>query len=88
VALAVQPGRPKEGRTMVVFAVAFVVTAVVIAVILLGMKFRDTAFCPRRESLVDIVDGRCQYRDTTCTDAPAGCERQCITVDDFASRAA
>jgi hypothetical protein len=73
--------------TMIVFAVAFVLTALVVAVILVSSTFRDSAFCPRRESLVDIVDGRCAFRATTCANAPLGCERECSKLSDFAARA-
>ena len=72
---------------MIVFAVACVLTALVVAVILISVTFRDTAFCPRRETMIDIVDGRCAYRATTCANAPLGCERECIKVSDFAARA-
>jgi hypothetical protein len=72
---------------MMVFAVAFVLTALAVTVILVSVTFRHTAFCPRRETLVDIVDGRCTYRATTCPDAPVGCERECIKLGDFAGRA-
>lgn len=72
---------------MIVFAVAFVLTALVIAVIFASVTYRDTALCPRRETLVEIVDGRCAYRATTCTNAPLGCERECIKLSDFAARA-
>ena len=72
---------------MVVFAVAFVLTALVIAVIFVSVTFRDSAFCPRRETLVDIVGGRCAFRATTCANAPPGCERECITLSDFTARA-
>lgn len=72
---------------MIVFAVAFVLTALVIAVILVSVTFRDTALCPRRETMVDIVDGRCAYRTTTCANAPLGCERECIKLSDFGARA-
>jgi hypothetical protein len=73
---------------MIVFAVALVLTALVVTVVLVSVAFRDTAFCPRREALVDIVDGRCRQRATTCADAPIGCERDCITVGQFAARGA
>ena len=72
---------------MIVFIVAFVLTALVVAVILLSVTVRDTAFCPRREALVEIVDGRCQYRATTCANAPIGCERECIKLSEYAARA-
>ena len=67
--------------TMIVFAVAFVLTALVVA------AFRDSAFCPRRETLVDMLDGRCALRATTCAKAPLGCERECITLSNFTARA-
>ena len=72
---------------MVVFAVAFVLTALVVAVILVSATFRDSAVCRRRETLVDIVDGRCAFRATTCANAPLGCERECIKLSDFTARA-
>jgi hypothetical protein len=72
---------------MTVFAVAFVLTALVVAVILVSATFRDAAFCPRREAMVDIVGGRCAYRAATCANAPLGCERECIKLSDFAARA-
>jgi len=72
---------------MIVFAVAFVLTALVVAVLLVSVNYRDTAFCPRRETMVDIVDGRCAYRATSCANAPLGCERECIKLSDFAARA-
>lgn len=72
---------------MTVLIVAFVVTALVLAVVILGSKFRDAAFCPRRETLVEIVDGRCEYRASTCANAPFGCERECIKLSDVAARA-
>lgn len=71
---------------MIVFAVAFVLIALVVAVILVSATLRNSAFCPRRESLVDIVHGRCALRTTTCANAPLGCERECITLGDFAPR--
>jgi len=70
---------------MIVAAVALVLTILVVAVILVGVTFRNSAFCPRREALVEIVDGRCQYRATTCATAPAGCERECVALSDFAA---
>jgi hypothetical protein len=74
---------------MIVFAVAFVVTALVLAVIVIGTKFRDSAFCPRRESMVEIVEGQCEYRVSgICANAPPGCERDCVKLSDFAARAA
>jgi hypothetical protein len=74
---------------MIIVAVAFVVTAVVLAVVILGDKFRDSAFCPKRETVVEIVDGRCEFRATAaCANAPLGCERECIKLGDFATRAA
>jgi len=72
---------------MIVFAVALVLTALVVAVIFVGVAFRSTAFCPRREALVEIVDGRCQHR-AACAAAPIGCERECIGLSHFAARAA
>lgn len=72
---------------MIVFAVALVLTGLVVAVILVSAAFRDTAFCPRREALVEIVEGRCRERET-CPAAPLGCERACIKLSDFAARAA
>jgi hypothetical protein len=73
---------------MIVFAVAFAVTALVLAVIVVGTKFRDSAFCPRRESLVKIVDGQCEYRISgLCVNAPLGCERECIELSGFGVRA-
>jgi hypothetical protein len=72
---------------MVVFAVAFVLTALVVTVILVSAAFRDSAFCRRRETLVDIVGGRCAFRATTCANAPVGCERECIKLSDFTARA-
>jgi len=74
---------------MLIFAIAFVVTAVVLAVAILGRTFRVSAFCPKRESVVDIVDGRCEFRATgACANAPSGCERECIELGDFTARAA
>jgi hypothetical protein len=73
--------------TMIVFAAAFVLIALVVAVLLISVSFRDAALCPRRETLVDIVDGRCAYRATTCANAPLGCERECIKLSDFSARA-
>ncbi len=72
---------------MIVLIIAFVLTALVVAVILVSVTFRDTAFCPRREALVEIVNGRCQFRETTCANAPLGCERECVKLSDFAARA-
>lgn len=72
---------------MIVFAVAFVLTALVVAVILISVTFRDAAFCPRRETMVDIVGGRCAHRATTCANAPLGCERECIKLSTFTARA-
>jgi hypothetical protein len=72
---------------MIVVAVAFVLTALVVAVIVINVMLRDTAYCPRREALVDIVEGRCQYRATTCASAPLGCERDCINVSSLVARA-
>lgn len=72
---------------MMVFAVAFVLTTVVVALILVSVTFRDAAFCPRRETLVDIVDGRCAFRATVCANAPLGCERACIKLSNFTARA-
>jgi CDP-diacylglycerol pyrophosphatase len=72
---------------MMVFAVAFVLTALVVAVLLVSVIFRDAAYCPRRETLVDIVQGRCAFRATTCANAPLGCERECIKLSNFTARA-
>jgi hypothetical protein len=72
---------------MIVFAVAFVLTALVVAVIAVSATFRNSAFCPRRETLVDMLDGRCALRATTCANAPLGCERECIKLSNFAARA-
>jgi hypothetical protein len=71
---------------MIVLAVASVLIALVVAVILVNATLRDMVFCPRRESLVDIVHGQCALRATTCANAPLGCERECITLGDFAAR--
>ena len=72
---------------MIVFVVAFVLTALVIAVILVSVTFQNSAFCRRRETLVEIVNGQCVYRATTCANAPLGCERECIKLSDFSARA-
>jgi hypothetical protein len=72
---------------MIIFAVAFLLAALVVSVILVSVTFRDAAFCPRRETLVDIVNGRCRVRGTTCAHAPIDCERDCIKLADFAARA-
>jgi hypothetical protein len=72
---------------MIVFAVALVVSVVVLAVVV-GTRFRDAAFCPRRESMVEFVDGQCEYRISgICVNAPLGCERECIKLNDIAARA-
>lgn len=74
---------------MLIFAIAFVVTAVVLAVAILGRTFQAFVFCPKRESVVEIVDGRCEFRATeSCANAPAGCERECIKLGNFAARVA
>ena len=71
---------------MIVIAVALVLTALVVAVVLVSGTFRAGAYCPRREALVEIIDGRCQYRGT-CASAPIGCERECLKIRDLAAHA-
>jgi hypothetical protein len=74
---------------MIIVAISFVVSAVVLVVAILGGRFRVSAFCPKRETMVDIVEGRCEYRATgACANAPVGCERECIERPDVAARAA
>jgi hypothetical protein len=74
---------------MIIVAISFVACAVVLAVAILGGRFRVSAFCSRRKTMVDIVEGRCEYRATAaCANAPSGCERECIERCDLAARAA
>ena len=70
---------------MIAFLVGLVLTALVVVVILASVTFRATAFCPRREALVEIIDGRCEYRATTCAGAPPECERECIKLSQSAA---
>jgi hypothetical protein len=52
----------------------------VAVVIVVSVVVRDTAFCRRRDAFVRIVGGRCEHRATTCANAPAGCEGECVTL--------
>ena len=61
---------------MIAFLAGLVRTALVVIVILTSVTFRATAFCRRREALVEIIDGRCRYQATTCANAPPECERR------------
>lgn len=73
---------------MLVFVVAAVVVAVVVTAIVLRETLRGVAFCPRRESMVEIVGGRCRDREgAACANAPAGCENECLPVSHLARRA-
>lgn len=73
---------------MIVFAVALVVSVVVLAVAILGETFRGSAFCPKRETAIELVDGRCEFRATAaCANATSRCERECIKLRDLAARA-
>jgi hypothetical protein len=72
--------------------ITFVITAVLIALVLVAIALRESlrslAFCPKRETIVDIVDGRCALRGgDVCANAPLGCEKECIMVSDLAARA-
>jgi hypothetical protein len=72
--------------------ITFVITAVLIALVLVAIALRESlrslAFCPKRETIVDIVDGRCALRGgDVCANAPLGCENECIMVSDLAARA-
>ena len=73
---------------MIVFVVTSVLVALVIVAIALRESLRSLAFCPRRETIVDIVGGRCALREAgVCANAPSGCENECIMVSDLAARA-
>jgi hypothetical protein len=48
------------------FLIGSILTVLVVAVILASVTFRDTAYCRRRERVVHIIDGRCQYRANAC----------------------
>ena len=70
---------------MIAFLAGLVLIALVVVVILASVTFRGTAFCRRREALVQIIDGRCQYRATTCAAAPPECERECVKLSQSAA---
>ena len=73
---------------MLVFVVAAVLVAVVVAALVLRETLRGIAFCPRRESMVEIVGGRCRDREgAACVNAPAGCENECVMPSELARRA-
>ena len=73
---------------MVIFVITAVLVALVVVAITLRESFRSLAFCPKRETIVDIVDGRCALRGgDVCANAPLGCENECIMVSDLAARA-
>jgi hypothetical protein len=70
----------------------FVITAVLVALVVVAITLRDSlrslAFCPKRETIVDIIDGRCALRGgDVCANAPLGCENECLRVSDLAARA-
>jgi hypothetical protein len=78
----------KEAIIMIVFIVTAVLVALVIVAIALRESLRSLAFCPKRETIVDIVGGRCALRGgDVCANAPLGCENECIMVSDLATRA-
>jgi hypothetical protein len=73
---------------MIPLIVAAVLVALVIVAITLRAGLRSVAFCPRRESVVEIVDGRCTWRaGDVCASAPLGCEHECVMLSDLAERA-
>jgi hypothetical protein len=73
---------------MIPVLVAVALLALVIAALTLRASLRSVAFCPRRETVVEITDGRCTYRaGDVCANAPLGCERECVMLGDLAERA-
>ena len=70
---------------MIEFLVGLVLTALVAVAIVVSVIVRETAFCRRRETFVRIIDGRCEHRATTCANAPAGCERECVSFSPSAA---
>lgn len=72
---------------MIIFVITAVLVALVFVAIALRESLRSVAFCPKREAIVDIVDGRCALRGgDVCANAPLGCEHECILVSDLAAR--
>lgn len=73
---------------MLVFVVAAVLVALVLTALVVRDKVNSMALCPRRQSVVEIVDGRCRYRTgDVCALAPLGCERECIPLGHLVARA-
>ena len=73
---------------MIPVAVAAVLVVLILVALTLRASLRTIAFCPKRESVVDIIDGRCALRGgDICANAPLGCEHECVMLSDLAARA-
>jgi hypothetical protein len=73
---------------MIPLLVAAALLVLVIAALTLRASLCSVAFCPRRESVVRIEDGRCTHRaGDVCANAPLGCEHDCVMLSDLAERA-
>jgi len=73
---------------MIPLLVASAMVVLVIVAMALRATLRSFAFCPRREIVVEVADGRCIYRaGDVCANAPLGCEHACVTLSDLAERA-